>query len=67
MNDKLQKNPPTDSRRVADEEAQKQPKAGPRVDTDDPVEEASYESFPASDPPSFTPTKAGPPSKKSKG
>lgn len=33
----------------------RQPPKGPRVDADDPVEEASYESFPASDPPSFNP------------
>ena len=33
-------------------------KPPPRIDHDDPVEEASDESFPASDPPSFSPGKA---------
>lgn len=37
------------------------PRTGPRVNPQDPVEEASNESFPASDPPSFSPSRAGPP------
>ena len=33
-------------------------KPPPRIDHEDPVEEASDESFPASDPPSFSPGKS---------
>jgi hypothetical protein len=40
------------------EERKDSPPAYSRIDRDDPVEEASDESFPASDPPSYSP-KAG--------
>ena len=39
--------------------AQERPPA-PSIDTQDPVDEASYDSFPASDPPSRTGTRAQP-------
>ena len=37
----------------------------PDPDDDDPVEQAAADSFPASDPPSFTPTRAGKPDRTS--
>lgn len=40
------------------DDGQGETKPPPRIDHDDPVEEASDESFPASDPPSFSPGKA---------
>lgn len=46
-------------RREREDEARRQANEAQRVDPDDPVEEASAESFPASDPPSFSPSVTG--------
>ncbi len=37
----------------------KKPSPGASIDAHDPVEQASYDSFPASDPPAFSPTRVG--------
>lgn len=52
--------PPGDQKRPATAKPEA-PRTGPRVNPQDPVEEASNESFPASDPPSFSQSRAGPP------
>jgi hypothetical protein len=43
---------------------QKDAKPGDRRDDDDKIDEASEESFPASDPPSWSPTHVGRPGKR---
>jgi hypothetical protein len=48
-----------DDNRQRKQTAQERPPV-PSIDTQDPVDEASYDSFPASDPPSHTGTRAKP-------
>ncbi|MBC7896672.1 MAG: hypothetical protein H7066_14745 [Cytophagaceae bacterium] len=48
--------------RITEKEREAQP---PDPDGEDPVEQAAADSFPASDPPSFTPSRAGKPDRTS--